>query len=63
MKRIILGLAVVLVLIGCGDAYYDNVIGITHMDEISGETQESMGNVLEYSFENISAIFANSSTP
>lgn len=58
MKKKLILLITVLVLSGCGDSYYSNVVGIGPMDEISGKTQKSMGNV----FDNLSAIFANNST-
>jgi hypothetical protein len=58
VKKILISLIMVLFLLSCGDAYYDNVIGITPMDEIAEETQDSMGNV----FENSSTTFGNNTS-
>ncbi len=58
MKKIFLGVAICLLVIGCGDSFYENVVSIGPIDEITDETKESMGNV----FENLSATFENSST-
>lgn len=58
MKKIFLVIVICLFIVGCGDLFYENVVSIGPMDEISGETQESMGNI----FENLSAVFANDSS-
>ena len=45
MKKIIIVSVVFLFFIGCGEAYYDNVISIGPVDEISEKTTDSMGNI------------------
>ena len=52
MKKVIMVSMVLLFFVGCGEAYYDNVISIGPIDEISEKTTDSMGNV----FNNLTTI-------
>lgn len=58
MKCIVFVILFVLYLsTGCGDSYYDNVIGITPIDDISDKTTASMGRFLHNTsvFNNLSS--------
>ena len=57
MKYIIITLFVLCLFTGCGDSYYNNVIGITPIDDISEKTVDSMG-----SFLNNTSVFNNLSS-
>lgn len=61
MKNII-GIVVVYLLVGCGDSYYDNIIGITPMDNIIEDSKESSKNIFDNltsgSFDNNSTVLA-----
>ena len=59
MKNIIgVVLLVSVLLIGCGEAYYDNVIGITPIGDIADESKKTS----KHYFDNMSAVLANNTT-